>query len=220
MDTIFVAYYNAVGDLISDAFKNLIRSNHDFEISGEYSSLPVLGIALKKVRINILVFVVRDINDHELSFIRKSKDEYPSVKTLVISLTDDPEHLYAIIKSGAKGYLTCNSNRNEFYQAIYSLRNGYDFYSKPITDLLLKNYADVIKSNDISKAKYLKNLSIRELEILRYWGNGMTNKEIADEMFISIRTVESHKNHIMQKLNLKTIVDLVKFAIKNNIITI
>ena len=66
----------------------------------------------------------------------------------------------------------------------------------------------------------IKNLSTREIEIIKLWGNSQTNKEIADKLFISVRTVESHKNHIMQKLNLKTAVDLVKFAIKNSIIEI
>ena len=58
------------------------------------------------------------------------------------------------------------------------------------------------------------------MEVLKFWGNGFTNKEIADKLFISVRTVESHKNHIMQRLNLRTTVDMVKYAIKNNIIDI
>ena len=63
-------------------------------------------------------------------------------------------------------------------------------------------------------------LSSRQIEILRLWGDGLTNQEIADTLFISVRTVETHKNHIMQKLNLKSSVDLMKFAIRNNIITV
>ena len=65
-----------------------------------------------------------------------------------------------------------------------------------------------------------KNLSARQVEILKLWGENYTNKEIADKLFISLRTVETHKNHIMQKLNLKTTVDMVKFAIRNNLIEI
>ena len=69
--------------------------------------------------------------------------------------------------------------------------------------------------NDDSSA-----LSSRQIEILKLWGDGLTNQEIADRLFISVRTVETHKNHIMQKLNLKSSVDLMKFAIRNNIITV
>ena len=61
-------------------------------------------------------------------------------------------------------------------------------------------------------------LSSRQIEILKLWGSNKSNKEIADELYLSVRTVESHKNHIMQKLNLKTTVDMIKFGIKNNLI--
>jgi two-component system response regulator NreC len=84
--------------------------------------------------------------------------------------------------------------------------------------LLLKKYISKIQNEHSEVNTDLKKLSSRELEIIQLWGNSYTNKEIADKLFISVRTVESHKNHIMQKLSLKTAVDLVKFAIKNNII--
>ena len=105
----------------------------------------------------------------------------------------------------------------ELIEAIYTLRNGYDYYSQTITHLLLNNYISLIQNEHPESNASLKNLSSRELEIVKLWGESNTNKEIADKLFISIRTVESHKNHIMQKLSLKTAVDLVKFAIKNNI---
>ncbi|MBN2786833.1 MAG: response regulator transcription factor, partial [Paludibacteraceae bacterium] len=66
----------------------------------------------------------------------------------------------------------------------------------------------------------IENLSSRQVEILKLWGNNFSNKEIAEKLFISVRTVESHKNHIMQKLNFKTTVDMIKFGIKNNLIEI
>jgi two-component system response regulator NreC len=84
--------------------------------------------------------------------------------------------------------------------------------------LLLRKYISKIQNEHSEGNTKLKKLSSRELEIIKLWGNSNTNKEIAEKLFISVRTVESHKNHIMQKLRLKTAVDLVKFAIKNNII--
>jgi DNA-binding NarL/FixJ family response regulator len=70
------------------------------------------------------------------------------------------------------------------------------------------------------KTGFPGNLSKREIEIIRYWGDGLTNKEMADKLFVSTRTIESHKNHIMQKLNFKTSIDLLKFAIRNNLINV
>jgi two-component system response regulator NreC len=100
------------------------------------------------------------------------------------------------------------------------LRNGHDYYSKSITSLLLNRYITSLKADEISQNTDINNLSTRQIEILKLWGENYSNQEIADRFFISVRTVESHKNHIMQKLNLKSTVDMVKFAIKNNIIEI
>ena len=105
-------------------------------------------------------------------------------------------------------------------EAIYTLRNGHDFYSNSITHLLLNKYISKLQNEGNEAVASINNLSTREIEIIKLWGNSYTNKEMADKLFISVRTVESHKNHIMQKLNLKTAVDLVKFAIKNSIIEI
>jgi len=122
---------------------------------------------------------------------------------------------------GAKGFLAKESDKNDLLEAIYTLRSGHDYYSKSITKLLLKKYITGLKSGEsLFVNKDIKCLSSRELEILKLWGNSYTNNEISEELFISVRTVESHKNHIMQKLNMKTAVDLVKFAIKNNIIEV
>jgi DNA-binding NarL/FixJ family response regulator len=122
--------------------------------------------------------------------------------------------IFKMIKAGAKGHLTSDTNRDEIVEAIYTLRNGYDFYAKAITNMILRNYLD----DGNGKAEREKNLSTREMEVLKLFAQSHTNKEIADKLFISVRTVESHKNNIMRKINLKTTVDMVKFAIRNNIV--
>jgi two-component system response regulator NreC len=85
---------------------------------------------------------------------------------------------------------------------------------------LLNRYVSSIQNNEKNEDDDVKQLSTREIEILSLWGNSYTNPEIADTLHISVRTVETHKTHIMQKLNLKTQVDLIKYGIKNNIIAL
>jgi two-component system response regulator NreC len=131
-------------------------------------------------------------------------------------VNNDEEAVLRTIKAGAKGFLAKDTTRDELVEAIYTLRSGYDFFSNSITVLLLNKYIKKLKTDD--ERPDISSLSSREIEIMTMWGNSFTNKEIADKLFLSVRTVETHKNHIMQKLNLKTSVDLVKFAIRNNII--
>jgi two-component system response regulator NreC len=105
-------------------------------------------------------------------------------------------------------------------EAVYSLRNGFDYFNKSIKRLLLSQYVSDMNSEKQNTVSGIQKLSERQIEILKLWGANLSNQEIADELCISIRTVETHKNHIMQKLELKTTIDLVKFSIKNNIITL
>jgi two-component system response regulator NreC len=123
-----------------------------------------------------------------------------------------------LIKAGAKGHLSKDTDRSEILEAIYTLRNGYEFYAKTITNILLNSYLSDEDIDKKEKEKRQKDLSVREMEVFKLFAEGHSNREIADQLFISVRTVETHKNNIMKKINLKTTVDLVKFAIKNNII--
>ena len=132
----------------------------------------------------------------------------------------DESFIKQSIKAGVNGYLHKNTTREEILAAIHSIYNGRDFFSENISKIILKSYIESAKHNRYDDANPHELLSKREIEILKMFAEGFINKEIADKLFISVRTVESHKNHIMQKLNLKTQVELVKFAIKHKLIDI
>jgi DNA-binding NarL/FixJ family response regulator len=128
------------------------------------------------------------------------------------------EFIFNAINSGARGYLPKNTSREELVNAIHTIRKGEEYFAESISNVILKSYIKKAKSDNPETANRENLLSKRELEVLRLFAEGLTNQEIADKLFISIRTVESHKNHIMARLELKTTVDLVKFAIRNNIV--
>ena len=169
--------------------------------------------------IHVLLINLHQIDPSMANLIMQVHSKYPKIRILIISANNEEGLILRTIKSGANGFLAGDSDRKELLEAIYALRNGHDYYSNSITYLLLNKYISKLQTKDKVNSS-IGNLSSREVEIVRLWGESNTNKEIADKLFISVRTVESHKNHIMQKLNLKTSVDLLKFAIKNNIIEI
>ena len=206
--------------IVAEGIGELLRNVEDIEVTLKMSDKKELIDGIKKSIIHILIFSIHDLGTEDLNLIQEIGTETPKIKILVLSAISDKEVIFKTIKAGAKGFLTKDTSKNELIEAIYSLRNGYDYFSSSITNILLNQYINSIKSNEPQQNINSYNLSTRELEILKLWGSSYTNKEIADKLFISIRTVESHKNHIMQKLNMKTTVDLVKFALKNNIIQI
>jgi DNA-binding NarL/FixJ family response regulator len=204
--------------LSQEGISSLLRGVEDIEIHLTVNSKSQLLESLKLMCPHILIINLHELNQQLLNLISQISTGYPQVKILIISVRKEEEIILKTIKAGAKGFLSKDSERNELIEAIYTLRSGYDYYNKSITHLLLNKYIHQLKSEE--DATGIKNLSSREIEIMKLWGNSLTNKEIAEKLFLSVRTVETHKNHIMQKLNLKTSVDLVKFGIKNNIIEI
>lgn len=206
--------------IVVEGIGELLRNVEDIEVTLKMSDKKELINKIKNNIIHILIFNIHNLGGEVLNLIQKISNETPQIKILILSVISDEDVIFKTIKAGAKGFLAKDTKRKELIEAIYSLRNGYDYFSSSITNILVNQYINSIKSNNPLQNKNLYNLSSRELEILKLWGSSYTNKEIADRLFISIRTVESHKNHIMQKLNLKTTVDLVKFALKNNIIQI
>jgi two-component system response regulator NreC len=206
--------------LVLEGISGLLSGISDFRVVLSCDDRNVLAEKLKSMQVHVLILNMHDISVRNLNLIVQLNISNPKLKILVISVIDSEEIVLKTIKAGAKGFLGKDSDRNSLLEAVYTLRNGHDYYSKSITHLLLNRYISSLKADELSQNADIANLSSRQVEILKLWGESYSNQEIADRFFISVRTVESHKNHIMQKLNLKSTVDMVKFAIKNNIIEI
>ena len=206
--------------LMLEGLTRLVDGVSDLRTVFSCDDRGVLLQKLKSVPVNVLIVKMYDISVRNINFIIQLTISNPRVKILIVSVIDSEEMVLKTIKAGAKGFLGSDSDRNDLIEAIYTLRNGHDYFSKSITHILLNRYISGMQSDDPAKTAGIASLSARQIEILKLWGESYTNQEIADRFFISVRTVESHKNHIMQKLNLKSTVDMVKFAIKNNVIQI
>ncbi|MBP1669783.1 MAG: response regulator transcription factor [Bacteroidetes bacterium] len=204
--------------LTQEGISSLLRGIEEVEIALMANTKSQLLECLKLTPPHLLIINLHEPNAPILNLITQITLQHPRVKILIVSVLNSEEVILKTIKAGAKGFLSKDTDKNELIEAIYSLRSGYDYFSKSITHLLLNKYIHKLKADE--NADGINTLSSREIEIMKLWGNSMTNKEIADKLFLSVRTVETHKNHIMQKLNLKTSVDLIKFGIKNNIIEI
>lgn len=171
--------------------------------------------------VNVLILYFADISHNDVDLIISLKMKFPKTAILVMSDAKKDDIVAKTIKSGAKGFLSIDSDAADLLQAIYTIRGGHDYYSESITHILLKRFIGTVGADADENDEYnddSQHLSSRQIEILKLWGEGQSNQEIADQLFISVRTVETHKNHIMQKLNLKSSVDLIKYAIRNNII--
>lgn len=202
--------------LVVEGIKALLSSVDEINITDCFKTAEELTRRIKLSEPNIVLYTSYFSNDDEVAEVRKIINSYRKAKLLIISFNTQESFILRSIREGAKGFLSQHAKRSDLLEAIYSLRGGYDYYGKRISNLLLNTYLN--NSQDNSKPSDTFNLlTERELEVLKLFAESHTNGEIADKLFISVRTVESHKNNIMHKANLRNTVDLIKFAIKNNL---
>ncbi len=207
-------------NLVLRGMSGLLSEFQDLQVILACHDRGILIEKLKKIKANILILNLYEISARNLNLIVQLKMFNPNLRILIMSAIESEEIVLKTIKAGAKGFLGKDSTLNDLIEAIYTLRNGHDYFNKSITRIVLNRYMLGINSEGISEKEEINQLSARQLEIMQLMGESLSNQEIAELLFISIRTVETHKNHIMQKLNLRSTVDMIKFAIKNNIIEI
>lgn len=201
---------------------SLLSTAEDIEIVDSVKNVDAFLEKMKHLPATFVQIVILDVyfpNDIEIENIRRIHKAYDKINILVMAMYSNEKFILKSIKAGAKGILSNQTTRNEMVEAMYTLRNGYEYLGKSITNLILNSYLSRSKTNGNGQDE-MAQLSTREVEVLKLFGEGFTNQEIADKLFISIRTVESHKTNVMKKINLRTTVDLVKFTIRNNIVEV
>lgn len=148
---------------------------------------------------------------------RQIKKKFPDIKVLILTMHTTEEYISQILHAGASGYLVKKSAHHELLSAIKAIQKGNSYLSPLVSKKVVDEYLQKTK-DDIKKDRYEK-LTTREREVLQLIAEGKANKEIAELLFLSIKTVETHKAHLMEKLNLHTTTDLIKYALQKGIIS-
>lgn len=169
---------------------------------------------------NLPDLILMDINMPELDGYETTlwlKKNYPSVNVIALSMYDDESAIIRMIKNGARGYILKDTNPNELKQAIDSVMTKGFYYSDLVSGRLIRSIQDGDEDDNNSK-KLVLGLNEKETEFLKLSASELTYKEIAAQMHVSPRTIDGYRDDLFQKLNIKSRVGLVLFAIKNAII--
>jgi len=145
-------------------------------------------------------------------------EKVPEVKILALTQHEENEYVMQFLKSGGSGYLLKNSKKDEFINAIDSIMENKRVLSHKISEQLLNDLMNK-KDPESTEEKAEIPLTKREIEIIKKIADDMSNQQIADELHISLRTVETHRRNLMQKLNVNTVVALLKYAAQHHIIS-
>jgi DNA-binding NarL/FixJ family response regulator len=198
--------------IVRQGLKMLIDSHEEMELIAESDgSNDVIGMCVSS-KPNLLMLDITLANTNGIELIKHIKKEIPKLPILIFSMHD--ENLYAVhaIKAGASGYLHKNQSFEKYIEAIETVLNGKKYLSPTMVQLL----ADRIHSGDDENLQ--DKLSFREFQTLKMLASGLTVSDIAEKLFLSVKTISMYRSRILQKLKLKNNSELISFAIKNKLL--
>lgn len=204
-------------DVVRSGLRVLLTSFPDFTVVGEAADgEEAVRLAAERKPDVILM----DISMPHLDGIEATTriiEDQPDARIVILSVHEDEEYVKRILKAGARGYVLKNARRKEIAQAIRSALSGERFFSPGISRLIvngyIKNSAAPPSSPQQPDTRGDQRLTRRETEILGYIAKGLTNKQIAERLYLSFRTVNTHRTNIMQKLDIHDTAGLVRHAI-------
>lgn len=195
---------------VREGIKMLVNAQPDMQVVGEAADGNAAIAKTRELRPDLLVM---DISMPELNGLKateKLRQEFPDLKILTLTRHTDDGYLQQLIKAGVNGYVLKQSAPTELITAIRTVTSGRSYVDSELTNIVLDGYAGTKRP---LRGEGTTQVSERESEILRFIAWGYSNKEIAGRLELSVKTVEAHKSNAMRKLNMRSRIDIVRYAI-------
>ncbi len=198
--------------IVRKGVRMVVEREADMEVVGEAKTGKEAVDAVRRDKPEVVVMDVSMPDMNGIEATRKIVEELGVVKVLCLSMHRDGVYVREILKAGARGYLVKDSEEDDLVKAIRAVSRGEAYLSPAVSDAVLQDYRRHV-SNPVDL------LTSREREVLTMIAEGKTNKEIAAELNLSVYTVESHRGSVMEKLNLHNTGDIVRFALRNGLMS-
>ncbi len=209
--------------LVRDGIRALLEEESDLEVIGEVSNgLEALEMVKdKKPKILIIDIRMPQLGGIETVERLNNTGKSPS-KCIILSMHDSEEYILKSVQAGAAGYLLKDTDKNEFIKAIHTVHEGGKYFSGDISNVLVNNLLNPSASESTESKKKSKDnpfdLTNKELQVLALVLQGMTNKEISEQLQNSKRTIETHRFNLMRKMEVKNLIELSKKAREHNLV--
>lgn len=203
--------------ILRDGICSLLKGYDDIEVIGE---APDGKTALQMVNELLPDLIIMDISMPDMNGIdatRRIRNEHPDVKVIALSMHHDKQFVSEIFRAGASGYLIKDSAFDELDHAIRIVMNGKTYINPQIASLVVES---LISQSSMPPSQSFSLLTEREREVLQLIAEGRSTKQIAFDLHVSSKTVESHRRQVMGKLNVRSVAELTKFAIREGLTSI
>lgn len=201
--------------LFRDGLKSLLHNTKDINVVGEFGNANDLIEQMNQLSAQIIITDISMPGMNGIELTQYLAEKHPYIKTIILSMHNNKEFILSAMDAGAKAYLPKDIAGNELNEAIHEVSLGHEYFNQIISNIVMRS----LMRNSKEEKKH-GELTKRETEVLRLVSDGFMNKEVADQLNISVRTVDCHKNNIMSKLGLNTTAELVKYAIRHHIIEV
>ncbi|HRH57770.1 MAG TPA: response regulator transcription factor [Chitinophagales bacterium] len=199
--------------MLIDGLSAILSANDSIEIIKTYTNGNLLLEELETLQPDIILTDISmpEMDGYELT--KRIKRSYPEIKIIALSMSGNIADINKMLDVGISGYVLKNVGNRELIEAIHKVAQGKMHFSDDVTEEMVKH-----KHTKPEKSEEQAKLTERELEILKLIVQELNNAEIADKLFISERTVETHRKNMIRKFNTKTIVGLIKYAMDHKLI--
>ena len=200
--------------IMREGLKALIEKQPDMEVAAEAQD----GLEVTKLARKLMPqVIIMDIGMPEMNGIdatRQVISENKEIKIIALSMHSDRRFVLEMLKAGASGYLLKDSAFEELVNAVHTVMSGQSYLSPRITDIVVKEY---LYNMPKSESTVFNVLTVREREVLQLLAEGKSTKQIASTLNLSVKTVETHRQQIMDKLEIRTVAELTKYAIREGL---
>jgi DNA-binding NarL/FixJ family response regulator len=203
--------------ILREGLRALLSSSPDFEVVGEAEDGREAIRCVEKLKPDLILTDLSMPRMNGMEAIREIKKQSPKTKILVLTVHRTEEYILATLKAGADGYLLKDSTHTELMMAVKNVISGKHYISPGISEKVIEGYVEGKKT--LKPRTSWETLTQREREILKLIAEGYRNKEIADDLCISVKTVEKHRANLMEKLNLHNVQALTAFAIEKGLVS-
>jgi len=201
--------------IVREGVRMILDGQEDFDVVGEASTGREALEQARRLKPDV---VVMDISMPDMTGIEataKIRSELPNTQVMGLTMHEDESYVFELLKAGAAGYVLKRAAAEDLVSAVRAAHQGEAFLYPTVAKMVVQDFLQRTTSHDKSA---LDGLTDREREVLTLIAEGLTNQEIAGRLYISIKTVQTHRAHIMEKLNLHDRTELVRYAIRKGLI--
>ena len=204
--------------VVREGTRQFLEREDDLEVVGEAADGEEAVRLVGKLSPDVAIMDISMPNIDGIEATRQIKAKYPKVAILILSAYDDDQFVFSLLEAGAAGYLLKSVRGNELVTAIREVSAGESVLHPTIARKVLNRFTHI--TDETQKQKSQDVLTEREIEVLQYAAQGSSNQEIADSLYLSLRTVQSHLNHIFNKLQVSSRTEAVVHALKEGWVTL